>query len=169
MRSMYLYLLLSMVGCGYDPSCITGCRKPAKESQVVAETEVPGCSAFRVDGGVQVSCPDGSAILRDGTDGLRGEQGLPGVAGVDGLDGVDAVLPGGTIVGFIDPCGEEALDEILFVAADGTLFGHYADGERQHLVRLIPGVYLTTDGFSCEFRVTEENQVVPNIEPGEEG
>lgn len=115
-----------------------------------------------------------------GETGPEGPQGSPGVPGGPGPQGpAGPIGPGGAvgpqgpdgepgestipspydIVEIIDPCGQAALDEILLKLRNGTLLGHYSDGNKQYLVVLVPGSYSTTDGYHCNFVVHSNGSV----------
>lgn len=89
--------------------------------------------------------------------------GRDGTNGVNGLDGVSPALPNNVtfITDIVDPCGQESqFDEVILVLSDGSLLAHYSHGNRQFLVRLSDGDYVTTDGTGCHFSI-HNGQMVP--------
>lgn len=105
------------------------------------ELKEKSCSASKVPEGVLIQCPDGtSGIVQDGES--------PNPA---------------SIVEVIDPCGPEhpqGLDEVLLRLQDGVLLGALTDRTgRVYLTVVSPGSWITTDGTSCRFRVTEDLQI----------
>lgn len=84
-----------------------------------------------------------------GATGSQGEQGLPGI------DGTDASIE------VIDLCPDIAgnFPQVLF-RIDEKLFTVYrSNGNNTRLVELVPGNYVTTDGRSCNFTVTNDLEV----------
>lgn len=100
-----------------------------------------GCTVTQLDVGVMVLCGDGSQAMV--------------FNGVDGKDGVSPVLE---VVGL---CGnEKGYGEVLFRLSDGLLYGVFYDGaKRGCLVWVKPGAYTSTDGYSCSFKVDDNNQI----------
>jgi hypothetical protein len=45
--------------------------------------------------------------------------------------------------------------------ADGTIIAHYAGGGNKQFLTIIgPGNYRTTEGYKCNFTVTQEGEVI---------
>ena len=98
------------------------------------------CSSVATSGGVLIVCNDGSStFLANGKDGVNGK---------DGKDG--------TKVEIIDLCGNSYRYGEILMRIDGDyLVGCYTDinAGKIHLVNVINGSWVTTDGFSCYFNV----------------
>lgn len=107
-----------------------------------------GCSIAAASNGAIITCGTNSVLILNGLD------------GADGEDGEDAPPTAYTITELIDPCGDESgFDEILLRLASGILIAHYSHGNKQFLVSIGPGNYVTTDGHSCSFSVSNDLQV----------
>ena len=110
-----------------------------------------------------------------GPQGETGPQGEQGIAGLPGSPGQDA------LVAVLDPCGKQSqYDEVFFEFSDGKIYAVYAHVKsgKVHLVQMVPGNWVTTDGTGCYFTVTsdyeivnEHNGPVPDngVEDGEDG
>lgn len=97
-------------------ACFVGCTAPTTEST---------CSVERVDGGVVMTCPDGSeAFLSDGEEGDKGTRGLHGLDGADGKDGVDGVDGRDGVDGIDGTDGEDGTDGVTCRAIE-ALHGPY--------------------------------------------
>lgn len=86
-----------------------------------------------------------------GREGEQGERGEPGIDGINGNDGKDSVIE------IIDPCGKESeFDELLLRFSDNKLYAIYFDGKKlAFLTEIVDGVYDTTDGTNCTFKVID--------------
>jgi hypothetical protein len=93
-------------------------------------------------------------VLLNGVDGLDGADGQDGS---NGQDGQDAPPTPYTVVGLVDPCGDQnGFDEVLLRLGNGQLMAHYSAGNQQFLSILGPGNYVTTDGTSCSFTINND-------------
>jgi collagen type VII alpha len=129
-------------GSSYQiPAGVSG--QPGKDGLDGAAGE-PGqagtsCTVQAVDNGAVISCSDGTSVVV-----------------LNGSDGTDGTVGAYSIVGMIDPCGDQpGFDELLLRLADGSLIAHYSHGNKQFLTVIGPGSYQTTDGHSCNFTVTQ--------------
>jgi hypothetical protein len=81
--------------------------------------------------------------------------------GVDGQDGQDAPPTPFSPVGVIDPCGPQGpYDEVLLQLSNGLILASFSenqDGLNTRLVLLPDGIYKSTDGTSCIFKVDSGN------------
>ena len=127
--SMLMALVAILSSCGVGFQVV----------QPLEETPEPllSCSVSQEANGALITCPDGSEVfVPNGTDGQ------------DGVDGID-----GLFVGYVDPCGEETRhDELLYLDRNGNYHAWFANVG--HVI-LLEGVnYVTTDGTSCRFTIT---------------
>jgi hypothetical protein len=68
-----------------------------------------------------------------------------------------------TIVGFVDPCGDQpGFDEVLIRTSSGHLVAYFQQGGNRFLSFLVPGFYQTTDGHRCDFTVNSQMKVCNN-------
>ena len=162
----YLFITLLLISCGKE----TIVRKEIQyqydvvekpiETIVEIHTIVEQCTVEGVDSGTVIRCPDGtSSIVKNGTDGQDGQ------SGQDGEDGLDIQNYDYIPVGLIDPCGDKPgiYDEVFIKMANGTLvasFSNNVNGDYTRLSVLVPGTYMTTDGDSCTFTVTANNDII---------
>lgn len=86
----------------------------------------------------------------------RGYRGHPGYAGKDGQDGKD----GTEVLEVLRPCLPN--NDILLKLSDGTIIANYDGGP--HDDRLVdlsyPNSYGAMDGFSCEFALNENGELL---------
>jgi hypothetical protein len=99
------------------------------------------CSVRKTVEGAIIQCEDGtSAVIWNGT---------------NGHNGADAILE------VVDLCkNADRYGEVLFRLSDKELYGVYSDKDKVHMVRVSAGTWITTDGFSCKFQVTEGGEVL---------
>ncbi len=103
-----------------------------------------GCGVVQVPEGALVTCGDDlPVIVWNGT---------------DGHDGASPVLE------VIDLCGNSyRYGEVLLLISvkdSFVLIGHYSDDKKkQHLVEVLPGSWVSTDGFECYFKVDSDLNV----------
>jgi hypothetical protein len=88
----------------------------------------------------------------------KGERGSDGRNGVHGADGASPEVPDYSIVGVIDPCGDEpsVIDEILLVLKNGQIVTYFAESgsaQKARLVLIPDGTYVTTDTTNCVFTI----------------
>jgi hypothetical protein len=146
------------------------------ESYIYNGSSGNSCAVFDTDVGAEIICENGSFV--EILNGKNGENGLDGQNGdscniidvdsgsfivcgndevlvLNGKDGKDAIIE------VIDPCETETkYDEVFFRFSDDNLYAVYHDKGKTHLVELIPGNYVTTDGTDCKFEVTTDLEVV---------
>ena len=136
--------LIFLAGCG-----------PINPTVTILET----CELIDHPDGVEMICPGQDPVfIHDGSIGPEGE---PGEQGEEGEQGARGEMGEPSIIEIIDPCGEESsYDEILFRLSDDLIYAVYSDKKKVHLVELIPGHYVTTDGTDCAFIVTDEGEVI---------
>lgn len=67
---------------------------------------------------------------------------------------------GETVIDVIDLCGNaNQLGEILIRLSDGSIIALYDVRKGERLVVLRPGSYVSTDGYKCKFRITEDMEI----------
>lgn len=127
-----------IMGCGktvYKP--VPG----ANGGECTLSEVLPGVGA--PNGGVLMTCPTSSVLVKHGTNGL------PGAPGADASE-----------VEFMYPCGEQTHSEVLMKVGT-TVYAVYSSGAKVHLVKLIANKpYVTTDGFSCNFKVDASGNLI---------
>lgn len=102
-----------------------------------AGTPGSSCSVIQLGNGARIVCTDGSEAVV-----------------INGTNGSDAPVSQYSVLEVIDPCGDTpGFDEVLLRLANNTLLAHYSDGQKQFLVLIGPGSYVTTDGKNCHFTV----------------
>ena len=91
--------------------------------------------------GALIQCTDGtSAMVYNGKD------------GVNGIDSIQEV---------IDPCGKQgSYDEVLLRFSDKSLYAVFYTKELAFMTLIGPGAYQTTDGTGCNFKVTDDLEVI---------
>lgn len=104
----------------------------------------------------------------DGVDGQDGSNGADGQNGSDGSNGHDGVSP--TLSPFMPTelvsfCGDvtRTWSEVGFRLANGMIVASFSENENGKNTRwtvIIPGTYRTTDGYSCNFTVTNTGQIL---------
>lgn len=145
------------------------------------------CSVAQTETGALLTCTDGtSAVITnglDGADGVVGEMGPMGPAGPMGAQGPQGVigpqgetgeqgiqgiqgLPGApganSIIEVINPCGQQSnYDEVFFRFSNNLVYAVYADilANSIHLVQMVAGNWVTTDGTGCYFTFTSDGQI----------
>lgn len=140
-----------------------------------------GCSIVQTETGADVTCGDSTVNIANGTDGNPGADGsscsaitmgdntkyvvctdgssfqvFDGINGTNGTNGQDG------IIAIIDPCGKQSnTDEIFLKLSTGQIIAVYADqgASKIHLVELVEGSWVTTDGTKCYFSVNSEGDI----------
>jgi hypothetical protein len=120
------------------------------------------CITEQAPGGALMKCPDGSqSFIADGTDGADGAQGPQGPQGNQGLAGEDG--QDGTSVTLVELCSPARdLSEIAIKIGTSLVvtLSENANGKNTRLVKLRPGSYTTTDGYSCNFSINNNGEVI---------
>jgi len=124
------------------------------------------CVVQEIEGGANVICAGSEVFIADGKDGSDGIgcsaiQEVGGATIICGSEGQTVFVANGqdgkdALVETIDPCGKKSsFDEVLLRFSDGRLYAVYADivHLKVHLVVVIDGSYVTTDGTGCYFQV----------------
>lgn len=145
MNKVSVLVAMMLMGCGAE--VIHGPQGPAgpKGEQGV------GCSAVTLavsadlpNGGALITCGSDAVIVRNGAQGQKGDS---------------------TLAEVIVPCPDTATShsEILLRVDNIVLASFSANQQGGHtrLVVLVPGVqYVTTDGRSCGFKVSEQGDLI---------
>ncbi len=104
------------------------------------------CSVIKVEEGHILQCKDTEPFLiRDGIDN----------------DGVELEI--------IDPCGDDPsiqYEEVLLKFGKTIILAYFKQGDKEFLIQLPPGNYVTTDNQKCKFNVVDvdgEYLVIDNI------
>lgn len=140
------------------------------------------CQVEQTSNGARLVCSDGTiAYVNNGKDGSNGQDGMSCkvtevkdvgalVECGEGEERTSAMIYNGQngrngisqVIEYIDPCGDNGrFDEIILKMADGTLIAHYAGGGNTQFLTIIgPGNYQTTDGYKCNFSVTNDLQII---------
>lgn len=140
---------------GLDGQSIVGAQGPAGQDGVSCSVQDVLTGALAPNGGALITCGLSSTLVVNGA---------PGANGAAGQDGQDAAPSAYSIVEVIDPCGNAAgvYDEVILKMANGTLIASFSEnnnGKNTRLSVLPQGNYQTTDGTSCNFSVSNTNNV----------
>lgn len=107
-----------------------------------------GCTVSPALNGALITCATGSVLV------LNGE---------DGTDGSDAPPTPYSVTELIDPCGHQSSwDEVLLRLANNDIIASFSEnvnGKNTRFVRLVPGMYQTTDSTSCIFTVHNDMSI----------
>ena len=170
-----LFISIMLIGCGGPDASLAYPTCSEVDNIIVCG----GVEIMPVPEGEQGIAGQDGSNGEDGQDGRDGESGTDGLSGSDGRDGIDGSngnngLDGNdglsALVKVIDPCGPQTnWDEVLFqmngkacneegVCTD--IFAVFYQGNKIFLTGLYPGAYQTTDGTKCNFKVTDDLEVV---------
>lgn len=160
--------------------------KPAQECTIQSKN---GSSFLVCPDGTEVEVGKGADGKNgsDGKDGTNGKDGSDGKDGVDGKDGTsctivdttaganitcgnitvsiddgnDAAVSAHMITELIDPCGDNPnqFDEIILKLHDGSFVAYFENGSNRFLSTIGNGNYQTTDAQSCQFSITNNNEI----------
>ncbi len=116
-----------------------------ENSDTDEEIKNVGCSVKEVENGAEITCGETRVVI------------LNGQKGKDGKDAPDSAYQ---ITETIDPCGKQSsYDEVILRLANKQLLAHFSTGDKQFLVLIGSGNYVTTDGTNCAFTVHENMSV----------
>ena len=151
-KLLFMGMLLSiLVACGD-----TGPMGPQGPQGIQGEQGEPGPVGSM--GPVGAAGPQGAM----GPEGIVGPQGLEGIAGLDGAPGKDGEDGKDSVIAVLNPCGQQSdYDEVFFQFSNGLVYAVYANvkADKIHLVQLVPGSWITTDGTRCAFDFTSDNTI----------
>lgn len=162
-----LLFALLLIGCGkpetlQGPAGVigaTGATGAAGLNGVGCTVQPVAVGAVAPNGGAIVTCGAAQTLILNGVSGSNGTNGVNGTNGTNGLNGTNAQPSAYSIVGLIDPCGQQTqFDEVFLRMSSGALIASFSKdtgGTMTRLWEVRDGVNLmTTDDTNCVFSVS---------------